>query len=303
MRLLGVVGVLWFIGTLTFVLMHAVPGGPWDEDKQALPPEVKHNLLVLYGLDKPLLEQYARYWLNLLHGDLGVPYQVPTETVAGVIARSWGPSAQLGLMALVVALAIGVPCGLLAALRQNSWIDRVTTAISTLGNAMPNFVVAILLIWLFSLSLHILPPGGWDDPTHWIMPVIAFALAPMAISARYTRTAVLDVVHTDYVRTARAKGLVPSAVVVHHILRSALVPILTVIGPMAAALVTGSIFVESIFRIPGLGRYFSQSVFFRDYPMIMGLTLFYAGLLALAYLATDLLYVAVDPRISFNERG
>jgi ABC-type dipeptide/oligopeptide/nickel transport system permease component len=303
MRLVGVLAVLWFIGTITFVLMHAVPGGPWDEQKQALPPEVKHNLQVLYGLDRPLIEQYGRYWINLVHGDLGVPYQVPTETVAGLIARSWIPSAQLGLMALVLAVLVGVPCGVFAALRQNSWIDHLTTAVATLGNATPNFVIAILLVWLFSLSLHLLPPGGWDDPTNWIMPVLAFALAPMAICARYTRTAVLDVVHTDYVRTARAKGLLPTTVVLGHIVRSSLVPILTVIGPMAAALVTGSIFIESIFRIPGLGRYFSQSVFYRDYPMIMGLTLFYAALLAVAYLITDVLYIAVDPRISFSERG
>ena len=301
-RLAGIIAVLWFIGTITFFLMHAVPGGPWDEEKQALPPEVKQNILRQYGLDRPLLEQYVVYWTNLLHGDLGVPYQAPTETVVSLIGRSWPASIQLGLMSLVLAFAVGVPLGVVAALKQNSWIDQLATAIATLGYVIPNFVLAILMIWLFSLTLTLFPPGGWDSPKHWVMPVVTFALAPMAITARYTRTAIIDVMHSDYVRTAHAKGLLYSTVVIQHILRTALIPMLTIMGPMAGALVTGSIFVESIFRIPGIGRFFSQSVFYRDYPMIMGLTLFYATLVAISYLITDLLYVAVDPRISFKER-
>jgi ABC-type dipeptide/oligopeptide/nickel transport system permease component len=210
-------------------------------------------------------------------------------------------SFQLGLYSIVLAFIIGIPLGLVAALHQNSWVDQIATGMSTIGLVTPNFVLGIFLIWIFGTTLHLLPVGGWDKPSQMILPVIAFALAPMAIAARYTRTAVLDVVHSDYVRTAHAKGMGYGRVVRSHILRNALIPMITVLAPMAALTVTGSIFVESIFRIPGIGRYFSESVFHRDYPLIMGLTLFYSLIVALAYLATDLLYVVADPRIDFNK--
>lgn len=300
LRLIGIVAVLWFIATITFFLMHAIPGGPWDQDKQPLPPEIKQNILRQYGLDKPLMVQYGLFWVNLARGDLGVPFEAPTETVAGLILHSWIPSAQLGAMALLLAFALGVPLGLIAGLNRNTPIDQVTTAGAALGYIVPNFVLAILLIWVFSVKFNMLPSGGWDEPRQWIMPVIAFALAPMAITARYTRTAIVDILHNDFIRTAHAKGLPPSSVALRHILRPALIPMITIMGPMAGALVTGSIFIETIFRVPGLGRFFSQSIFYRDYPMIMGLTLFYGTFVALSYLLTDLLYVMVDPRISFG---
>ena len=301
LRLIGIVGVVWLIGTITFFLMHAIPGGPWDETKAALPPEVKENIKRKYGLDRPLYEQYGTYWLNLAHGDLGIPYSSPTETVAGIIARSWPVSLQLGMLSVIVAFVIGLPLGLVAALKQNSWIDQLATALATFGIVTPNFVLAILLIWVFSRTLGLLPVGGWDSPKHMILPVITFAMGPMAITARYTRSAILEVVHSDYVRTARAKGLLNRTVVLRHIVRNALIPMITVLAPMAGLLVTGSIFVESIFRVPGIGRFFSQSVFQRDYPLIMGLTLFYSVIVAVAFLITDLLYVAADPRIDLTK--
>ncbi|MBX3016047.1 MAG: ABC transporter permease [Caldilineaceae bacterium] len=301
LRLIGIVGVIWLIGTITFFLMHAIPGGPWDETKASLPPEVKANISRKYGLDRPLYAQYIGYWVNLVRGDLGIPYSSPTETVTSLIARSWPVSVQLGLYAIALAFLLGLPLGLVAALRQNSWIDHLATTVATFGLVTPNFVLAILLIWLFSRTLGWLPVGGWDSPKHMILPVITFALGPMAITARYTRTAVLEVLHSDYVRTARAKGLLNRTVVVRHILRNALIPMITVLAPMAGLLVTGSIFVESIFRVPGIGRFFSQSIFQRDYPLIMGLTLFYSLIVAVAFLITDLLYVAVDPRIDFEK--
>ncbi|MFN8487987.1 MAG: ABC transporter permease [Caldilineaceae bacterium] len=301
LRLIGIVGVVWLIGTITFCLMHAIPGGPWDETKASLPPEVKENIKRKYGLDRPLYEQYGAYWLNLAHGDLGIPYSSPTETVAGIIARSWPVSLQLGLLSVIVAFVLGLPLGLVAALKQNSWIDQAATALATFGIVTPNFVLAILLIWLFSRTLGLLPVGGWDSPKHMILPVITFAMGPMAITARYTRSAILEVVHSDYVRTARAKGLLNRTVVLRHIVRNALIPMITVLAPMAGLLVTGSIFVESIFRVPGIGRFFSQSVFQRDYPLIMGLTLFYSVIVAVAFLITDLLYVAADPRIDLTK--
>ena len=301
LRLIGIVGVIWLIGTITFFLMHAIPGGPWDETKGSLPPEVKENISRKYGLDRPLAEQYLGYWANLLRGDLGIPYSSPTETVTSLIARSWPVSVQLGLYAVILAFLLGLPLGLIAALRQNSWIDHLATALATFGLVTPNFVLAILLIWLFSRTLGWLPVGGWESPKHMILPVLTFALGPMAITARYTRTAILEVLHSDYIRTARAKGLLNRTVVVRHILRNALIPMITVLAPMAGLLVTGSIFVESIFRVPGIGRFFSQSIFQRDYPLIMGLTLFYSLVVAVAFLITDLLYVAADPRIDFEK--
>lgn len=301
LRLIGIVGVIWLIGTITFFLMHAIPGGPWDETKGSLPPEVKENISRKYGLDRPLAEQYLGYWANLLRGDLGIPYSSPTETVTSLIARSWPVSVQLGSYAVILAFLLGLPLGLIAALRQNSWIDHLATALATFGLVTPNFVLAILLIWLFSRTLGWLPVGGWESPKHMILPVLTFALGPMAITARYTRTAILEVLHSDYIRTARAKGLLNRTVVVRHILRNALIPMITVLAPMAGLLVTGSIFVESIFRVPGIGRFFSQSIFQRDYPLIMGLTLFYSLVVAVAFLITDLLYVAADPRIDFEK--
>lgn len=301
LRLVGIIGVIWLIGTITFFLMHAIPGGPWDETKGSLPPEVKENISRKYGLDRPLAEQYVGYWANLLRGDLGIPYSSPTETVTSLIARSWPVSVQLGLYAVLLAFALGLPLGLIAALRQNSWVDHVATALATFGLVTPNFVLAILLIWLFSRTLGWLPVGGWDSPKHMILPVVTFALGPMAITARYTRTAILEVLHSDYIRTARAKGLHSRTVITRHILRNALIPMITVLAPMAGLLVTGSIFVESIFRVPGIGRFFSQSIFQRDYPLIMGLTLFYSLIVAVAFLITDLLYVAADPRIDFEK--
>lgn len=301
LRLIGIVGVIWLIGTITFLLMHAIPGGPWDETKGSLPPEVKANISRKYGLDRPLYAQYIGYWRNLLQGDLGIPYSSPTETVTGLIARAWPVSVQLGLYAVILAFALGLPLGVIAALRQNSWVDHLATTLATFGLVTPNFVLAILLIWLFSRTLGWLPVGGWDSPKHMILPVVTFALGPMAITARYTRTAILEVLHSDYIRTARAKGLRQRTVVRRHILRNALIPMITVLAPMAGLLVTGSIFVESIFRVPGIGRFFSQSIFQRDYPLIMGLTLFYSLIVAVAFLITDLLYVAADPRIDFEK--
>ena len=292
---------VWLIGTITFFLMHAVPGGPWDETKATLPPEIKLNIQRKYGLDRPLHEQYLGYWTNLLRGDLGIPYSSPTETVTDIIARSWPVSVQLGLYSVALAFLVGLPLGIVAALRKNSWIDHTATALATFGIVTPNFVLAILLIWLFSRTLGWLPVGGWESPRHKVLPIIAFAMGPMAVTARYARTAVLDVLYSDFVRTAKAKGLLQRTVVVRHIMRNALIPMLTVLAPMAGLLVTGSIFVESIFRVPGIGRFFSQSIFQRDYPLIMGLTIFYSVIVAFAFLITDLLYVAADTRIDFKK--
>ena len=204
-------------------------------------------------------------------------------------------------MAIALALTLGLPLGLIAALKQNTWIDQFATGLSTFGIVTPSFVLTIFMIWFFSRTLALLPPGGWDTPKHWVMPVLTFAMGPMAIIARYTRSSIPDVMHTDHVRTAHAKGLLHRTVVRRHILRNALIPMLTIITPMVTLYVTGSIFIEGIFRVPGIGRFFVESIFLRDYPMIMGLTLFYALLVTIAYLITDWLYLVVDPRIDFEK--
>jgi peptide/nickel transport system permease protein len=299
-RLSGLSGVLLVVSIVTFALMHLIPGGPYDEEKMPLSEEAKANILRSYGLDKPLWQQYLLYVGNALRFEFGYSYQSPGETVAQLIGRVWTVSLQLGALTLALAVPVGLGLGIVAARHRNSWIDNFVTLLATAGIVLPTFVVGILLILLFSNTLHWLPTGGWDDPKTWIMPVIAYALGPAGIIARYTRTCVIEGIGTDYVRTARAKGLAEGAIMRRHVLRNAAIPILTIAGPLVPDLLTGSIFIETIFRIPGLGSYFVTSVFQRDYPMIMTLALLAALVVSLAYLTTDLLYLAIDPRIRLS---
>lgn len=297
LRLAGLAGVLIIVSLITFCLMHLIPGGPYDEEKMPLSEEAKANILRSYGLDKPLWQQYALYVGNALRFEFGYSYQSPGETVTQLIARVWTVSLQLGALTLAVAIPLGLGLGILAASHRNSWLDNLVTLLATAGIVLPTFVVGILLILLFSNTLHWLPTGGWEGPSTWIMPVTAYALGPAGIIARYTRTSVIEGIGTDYVRTARAKGLSERAIMWRHVLRNAAIPILTIAGPLVPDLLTGSIFIETIFRIPGLGSYFVTSVFQRDYPMIMTLALLAALVVSLAYLSTDLLYLMIDPRI------
>lgn len=302
-RLAGIVVVLLIVSLVIFLLMHAVPGGPWDEDKVPLSAAAKANYLAKYGLDKPLPEQYLRYMANALRGDFGIPFQSPTETVTGLIARTWPVSASLGLVTLLVALPLGFLLGVLAASRQNTWLDYFASSTATLGLTVPNFVIAVWLVLLFAVQLRLLPTGGWGQPQHYILPVAALALAPMALTARYTRIALLEVSRSDYIRTARAKGLSAPQILWRHSLRNALIPLLTVLGPQIPNLITGTIFIESIFRVPGLGKFFVTSILRRDYPMIMALLLLVAVVWSLVYLITDILYVIVDPRVRLDKKN
>jgi ABC-type dipeptide/oligopeptide/nickel transport system permease component len=277
--------------------MHSVPGGPFDEEKSPLPPPAKANILRKYGLDRPLYEQYARYMWSAFHGDFGIPFQSPTETVLGLIGRTWPVSIKLGGLVVVLALPLGILLGTIAAVKQNTWVDYIVTFLSTLGLTVPNFVVATWLLLLFSVRLHWLPTGGWNGWRTWIMPVTAFGLAPMALAARYTRSSLIEVVRSDYIRTARAKGLNERTVILRHALKNALIPLITILGPQIPNLITGTIFIEVIFRIPGLGKFFVSSVYLRDYPMIMACMLLIAAVWGLTYLLSDILYMIVDPRI------
>ncbi len=300
-RLAGLLFTIFMVSVTTFLLMHSVPGGPFDEDKQPLPPEAKANILRKYGLDRPLWEQYLRYAWHALRLDFGIPFQSPTETVTELIARVWPVTLQVGIMTISLAYGGGLALGIIAAFKQNSWIDYIVTFFATLGITVPNFVIAVWLIMIFSVRLGWLPTGGWDEPQHAIMPVIAYSLAPMALVARYTRVSMLEVIRADYVRTARAKGLTEGAIVLRHVLKNALIPLITVLGPDIPNLLTGSIFIEYTFRIPGLGKFFVTSTQERDYPMIMAMMLLIAIVWGITYLISDILYTAVDPRVRLKE--
>jgi ABC-type dipeptide/oligopeptide/nickel transport system permease component len=277
-RLFSLLFVIIAVSMITFTLMNAVPGGPFDEDEQPLPPAAKANILRKYGLDKPVWQQYLNYMANAVRFDFGIPYQQPTSTVAELIGSTWRITVQLGLMTILFAFTVGITLGITAAYHQNTWLDNVVTFLAMLGFIMPNFVIGTLFILIFTVRLDWLPMGGWGDSsclvgrafcTDWILPVLAYALGPMAVIARYTRASVVEAIRADFVRTARAKGLGERMIVTRHVLRNALIPLVTVLGPIIPDLLTGSIFVESIFRIPGLGKYFVTSTFNRDYPMIM----------------------------------
>ncbi|TMI98852.1 MAG: ABC transporter permease, partial [Bacillati bacterium ANGP1] len=256
-----------------------------------------------YGLDQPLWVQYGRYVWQALHGDFGIPYQSPTETVVALLARVWPVTLLLGAVVVGISFTLGLGLGILAAMRHNTWLDNLLTSLATLGMTVPNFVIAIWLIYILSIRAHWLPTGGWGEARLLIMPAVAYSLQPLAVVARYTRVAVLEAMSGDYVRTALAKGLSPAQVVVRHVLRNALIPIVTLLGPMIPDLFTGSIFIEFTFRIPGLGKFFVTSIFQRDYPMIMATVLLVAVLWSLTYLASDVLYVLIDPRVRLGARG
>jgi len=297
-RLLGLLTVFILVSIVAFTLMHSVPGGPFDEAQMPLPPAAKANILRKYGLDKPVYQQYLLYMGNALRGDFGTSFASPTETVIGLIGRTWPVSIALGGTTVLVFLTTGVLMGVVAAIKQNSWIDYVVTFLATLGMTVPNFVVGIFMILLFVVRLRWLPIGGWSsDWRTWIMPVFALGLLPMGIAARYTRASVVEVMGADYIRTARAKGLAEFLVIMRHAIKNALIPIITVLGPRVPDLITGTIFVETLFRVPGLGKFFVTSVLARDYPMIMALMLLVAAIWGLVYLFTDILYTVIDPRV------
>ncbi|GAB4166704.1 MAG: oligopeptide ABC transporter permease OppB [Roseiflexaceae bacterium] len=297
-RLAGLAFVFILVSIVAFLLMHSTPGGPFDEPNMPLPPAAKANILKKYGLDQPLHIQYLNYMGNALRGDFGISFSSPTETVAEVIGRTWPISIALGGLTAVVAIGLGIFFGIIAGIKQNTWVDYVVTFIATLGLTVPNFVVALWLILIFAVQLKVLPLGGWgDDWRQMIMPVIALGMGPLGIAARYTRASITDVFTSDYIRTARAKGLAERMVVMRHAVKNALIPIITVLGPRIPDLITGTVFVETMFRVPGLGKFFVESVLDRDYPMIMALMLLVAALWGVVYLLTDLLYTWIDPRV------
>jgi oligopeptide transport system permease protein len=288
--------VLWIVATFTFLLLRVAPGGPFDSERK-LPPEVLANLEAKYHLDEPVLTQYARYLGNVARGDFGPSYKYLDRGVGQIIAETLPTSALLGGLALIFTILIAFPIGLLAAYYRGSLIDRLCLFVATLGISLPNFILGALLIWLVALELGWLQAGRWDDWRSVILPTITLGAAPAAYLSALLRSTLIETLGEDFVRTARAKGLKETVVVLKHALAHSLIPVMTVMGPLAAALLTGSFVVEYVFAIPGMGRFFITAVTDRDYPLIMGVTLIYTALLVCANFIVDLLYGYVDPRI------
>jgi len=299
-RVLWTIPVLWAIATVTFLLMHTVPGGPFDRDKE-LPATVRQNLERKYGLDKPLHEQYVQYMTNLAKGDLGISMR-QNRPVTTIIREGLTVSLQLGFTAFVFATVFGMSMGLIAALNHNRPGDYAGVFVATVGSSMPNFILATFLVIIFSVQLGWTDVLGWEmfNPRKMILPTVALGILPAAYIARISRASMLEVLGQDYIRTARAKGLSEWAVIARHTVKNALVPILTVLGPILAVLVTGSFIIETSFAINGVGRHFVGAISSRDYGLIMGTTLFFAVIITFANLAVDILYAFVDPRIRYG---
>lgn len=303
---------LWFVPTLlamtaiTFIIMQLTPGSPFDvANANGLTPEMIKDLEHRYGLDKPMWERFLLYIWNSLHGNFGVSYSYRPQQVSDIISRTLPISLHLGLMATVFAIVAGMSLGVLAAVNQNGVVDYASVGLAILFYSMPNFVMGFILIlifavWLPDAGLHTgLRPSGWDSPKDWILPTVALGGAPLATLARYTRSSMIDVIRSDYVRTARAKGLAERKVILKHVLKNALIPVVTLIGPIFAAVGTGSFFVERIFNVPGMGKFYVESMSSHDQTMILAVTLIYGVFLASMNLIVDLVYGVIDPRIRY----
>jgi len=298
-RLIVLIPLLWAVATITFFLMHAVPGGPFVGEK-SMPPVLIQHMEAKYGLDKNLGQQYVTFLDNLLHGDLGISYATQ-QPVTQVIRHGFPATIQLGITAFIFAIVVGLVLGVLSAVNQNGVFDYISVFIATIGAAIPSFVLALLLVLLLSLHFHWFDVIGWKFGNYKSMtlPVVALGLLPAAYIARITRASMLDVLRQDYIRTARAKGLRPLQIVNRHAMRNALVPVLTVAGPIFAGLITGSFIIEYTFAIPGIGTAFVDAVNLRDYGMIMGTVLLYAFAIAICNMLVDVSYGIVDPRIRY----
>ena len=297
-RLLGIIPTLFVIVTAAFFVMRLAPGGPFDEE-QTVPPEIAANLQAAYGLDQPMLVQYGRYLAGLAQGDLGPSFKYKDYRVSELIARGLPVTLTIGVLALVLAVALGVPLGMTAALRHDGPIDHAVMGTALIGIAIPSFVLAPVLALLFGVQLGWLPVAGWEAGSvrHVVLPVVTLALPFVAYIARLARGSLLEVLQAPYLRAARAKGLSRGALLRRHALKPTLLPVVSFLGPAAAALLTGSLVVEQVFGLPGVGRYFVQGAINRDYTLVMGMVIFYAALILLLNLVVDLLYGWLDPRI------
>ena len=300
-RLLNSIIVLWIVMTVTFLLMHAIPGGPFTAEKN-LPPAVQANIEARYKLNDPLSTQYMDYVENILHGDLGPSFKYVGRSVNDIIGESFPVSFELGMEAILISLLLGIPAGVLAAYRRNNWQDRTVNLLTTIGIAVPGFVLAALMVEIFAMKLGLLPAAMWIDWKSRILPAFALAAMPMAFITRLTRSSMLEVLGQDYIKTAKAKGLGTSYILFKHALPNALIPVVTYVGPMVASILTGSFVIETIFAIPGLGSYFVTSIYNRDYTVILGVTIFYSAIIILMNMLVDIIYPMLDPRIKLGEK-
>lgn len=299
-RVLFLFPTLFVVYTLTFFLIHATPGGPWSQGDKPVPPIVLQHLNEAYGLDKPIWQQYLDYLWNIMHGDFGPSFSSRSQSVTDIIRQTFPVSLQLGLLAMALALMVGIPLGILGALKHNTVFDYMSGFVTILGVSTPSYVTVSLLVLILANTLHLVPTGGWDGifSTKAIIPAVALALYPAAVLARYMRASMLEVASADYMRTARAKGLGNQTVIIAHALRNALLPVMTVAGIVLADVITGSFFVETVYQVPGIGRYFVDSITKHDYPVILGTVLLYGTVVAVMNLVVDLLYPVLDPRMS-----
>jgi oligopeptide transport system permease protein len=299
-RFVGALPTLLILIALAFFMIRAAPGGPFDLER-ALPAEIEKNLRAAYHLDEPLIQQFGRYLLNLARGDFGPSFQYKDYTVTELIMTGFPVSLRLGGLAMLLAVIVGVTAGSVAALRQNSRTDHAVMTVSMTGISIPNFVMAPLLILLFAVYLGWLPAGGLGDgsPANLVLPVISLALPQIAYISRLTRGSMIEVLRSNFVRTARAKGLPEKVVILRHALKPALLPVVSYLGPATAAVITGSVVIEQIFGVPGLGRYFVQGALNRDYTLVMGVVVFYGVLIVVFNLLVDLVYAMLDPRLKY----
>ena len=300
-RILYMIVTLWLIVTITFVLMKALPGDPFGEAAAKLQPENLELLKVQYGLDKPEWQQYLKYMNHVIHGDLGVSYQFPATTVVDVIKRSFPASFELGLESLVIAIIAGLLLGIIAALNHNKIGDYSAMLIAIIGISIPSFVIGPILSYVVGVKWGILPPGLWLDPEHRVLPALTLSFGTIAILARMMRASMLDVASQDYIKTAKSKGLRTPTIVWKHMVRNAILPVVTILGPIAVNVITGTLVVETIFSVPGLGTQFVTSIYSNDYTMITGLTIFYAAILIVVMFLTDIMYSFIDPRIRLGK--
>jgi oligopeptide transport system permease protein len=298
-RLLETVFAVWAVATLTFLLLRILPGGPFDSEK-ALPAEVMANLATKYHLSDPLLKQYFDYMVELLHGHLGQSYKYIGRDISSIMAESFPNSLQLGVYALLISYLIGLTLGVFAGWKRGTWVDFSAMTLAISGVSLPSFLMAPIAIMIFTFWLGWLEPALWEGPRYYIMPMIVLGIRPAAEIARLTRASVLEVIHSDYIRTARAKGLDARTILFKHVLRNSLIPVLSLAGPLIAAILTGSFVIEQIYAIPGIAKHLIGSVLNRDYPLILGTTLLFSIMLIVSNLIMDLLMAVMDPRVKMQ---
>lgn len=293
---------LWIIVTLTFTLMHLIPGDPFASESDQLPAQILANMQAKYHLDKPLTVQYFIYLKNLMSLDLGPSIKSDTRTVNDMIADGFPASATLGMQAIVVAVFFGILLGIIAALNRNKSLDYLAMGIAVLGISVPSFIMSPVLINFFAIKVKIFPVATWGTWMHTVLPSLALAFGPLAIITRYTRSSMIEVMNQNYIRTAEAKGVPTFLIVVKHGIRNAILPVVTFLGPLIASLITGTFVVEKIFAIPGIGKYFVDGIFNRDYPVILGTTIFYSCILIVVIFLIDIAYTLIDPRIKLTSK-